>query len=49
VVAALDPAQVQVLWQVACYLLLVPRHSPMTPMSSVHPGDHSPSQTCPYW
>lgn len=49
VVAGLDQAQVLVLWQVACYLLLIPQHYPMTLMSSVHLGDHSPGQTCPCW
>ena len=48
-VAGLDQAQAPVLWQAACYLLLVQQHYPMTLMSSVHPGDHSPGQTCPCW
>ena len=49
VVAGLDQAQALVLWQVACYLLLIPQHYPMTLMSLVHLGDHSPGQTCPCW
>ena len=51
VVAGLDQAQAQalVLWQVACYLLLIPQYYPMTLMSLVHLGDHSPGQTCPCW
>jgi hypothetical protein len=41
-VVGLDQAQALVLWQEACYSLLVPLHYPMTLMSSVHPEDHFP-------